>query len=456
MKTRLQPAEVAVSKSDPFRNDLLDRKELAETLTQLVDGVEGPCVMAIDAPWGAGKTTFLKMWSQHLRNQGFPVVEFNAWETDHADDPFVALASEITDALRVFADGSLQKRIKEMAEAAKHVALRAIPGVIRLVTAGVLDVQPLMEKEAGSLLASYAERRLDQYKEDKKSLETFRQKLCTMANDLHRSRDHPLVILIDELDRCRPPYAIALLEIAKHLFGTDHVIFVLAVNRSQLAHSVRALYGSDFDATGYLRRFFDFDLTLPEPDRTKFIQDVLQRVGVKDVRDENDEIVLLTRVFGSSTLSFRQIGQAIHRIGLVTGSLRTGWPLLITSVAVAIRTIDIDLYHKFRRGSLSDLELIDAIHEKTNIRNARLEAIVILGAREIASNSRNMKYNRQIKSPLTDRYRVQSETSAHARTVIDCLKQYEQRRVFPLDTAGFGFAQAVRRTDLLERVMNRS
>ena len=158
MKTRLQPAEVAVSKCDPFQNDLLDRKELAETLTQLVDGVEGPCVMAIDAPWGAGKTTFLKMWSQHLRNQGFPVVEFNAWETDHADDPFVALASEITDALSVFDDESLQERIKETAEAAKHVALRAIPGVIRLMTAGVLDIQPLMEKEAGRLLASYAVR----------------------------------------------------------------------------------------------------------------------------------------------------------------------------------------------------------------------------------------------------------------------------------------------------------
>ena len=295
-------------------DDLLDRKELAETLTQLVDGVEGPCVMAIDAPWGAGKTTFLKMWSQHLRNQGFPVVEFNAWETDHADDPFVALASEITDALSVFDDGSLQKRIKETAEAAKHVALRAIPGVIRLVTAGVLDVHPLMEKEAGRLLASYAERRLDQYKEDEQSLETFRQKLCTMANDLHRSKDHPLMILIDELDRCRPPYAVALLEIAKHLFGTDHVIFVLAVNRSQLAHSVCSLYGSRFDATGYLRRFFDFDLTLPEPDRTNVIQDMLKRVRVTN---EKNEIDLLTKVFGSAARAFvRSAKQSIALVWL--------------------------------------------------------------------------------------------------------------------------------------------
>ena len=52
--------------------------------------------MAVDAAWGAGKTTFLKMWAQHLRNEGFPVVEFNAWETDASGDPFLALTSEIT------------------------------------------------------------------------------------------------------------------------------------------------------------------------------------------------------------------------------------------------------------------------------------------------------------------------------------------------------------------------
>ena len=410
--------------------------------------------MAIDAPWGAGKTTFLKMWSQRLRNAGFPVVDFNAWETDHAEDPFVALVSEIQDRLKDFDDESLNKRIIETAEAAKHVALRAIPGIIRLVTAGVPDVALPIAKEAGKLLASYAERRLDQYEKDQKSLDTFREKLHAMANALHQSKNHPLVILIDELDRCRPPYAIALLEIAKHLFGTDHVIFVLAVNRSQLAHSVCALYGSDFDAIGYLRRFFDFDLTLPEPDRTRFIQDTLKRVQVKDIKDENDEIALLTQVLGSSTLSLRQVSQAIHRIGLVARSLRTYLPFLITGVAVVIRTIDIDLYQNFVRGDLSDQKLVDAIHERVNIRNVQLEAIIIMAAKEIASKSRNLRYDQQIKSPLTDQY--QSETSGHARIVINCLQQYEQAGPFPLSRTGLGFVEAARRVDLLEGVMDGS
>ena len=79
--------------------------------------------------------------------------------------------------------------------------------------------------------------------------------------------NRPLIVVIDELDRCRPSYAVELLEVAKHLFAVDHIVFVLAVNRSELAHSIRALYGSGFDAEGYLRRFFDVDFRLPAPDR---------------------------------------------------------------------------------------------------------------------------------------------------------------------------------------------
>ena len=178
MGIRVRPEEIEIPQDDPFRNDLLNRRELAEILTQLIDGIDGPCVLAVDAAWGAGKTTFLKMWAQHLRDQQFPVVEFNAWETDHAGDPFVAIVTELTEGLREFKDESLNAKVRNTAEAAKQVALRAIPGVIRLFTAGVLDVEPLIEKEAGNVLSSYAEDRLKQFTETQNSIEGFRNTLA--------------------------------------------------------------------------------------------------------------------------------------------------------------------------------------------------------------------------------------------------------------------------------------
>ena len=72
MTIRIQPREIEVPKEDPFANDLLDRKESVEVLTHLVRSFEGPCVLALDAAWGNGKTTFLRIWTQYLRNHDFP------------------------------------------------------------------------------------------------------------------------------------------------------------------------------------------------------------------------------------------------------------------------------------------------------------------------------------------------------------------------------------------------
>lgn len=84
--------------------------------------------------------------------------------------------------------------------------------------------------------------------------------------------------MIDELDRCRPSYAVELLEIAKHIFAADRIVFVLAINRDQLAHAVKALYGIEFDAEAYLRRFFDLDFHLPVPELDDFITKLFAQV----------------------------------------------------------------------------------------------------------------------------------------------------------------------------------
>ena len=105
MGFRVQPPPIDIPEDDPFSNDLLDRRESAEVLTHLLASIEGPCVLAVDAAWGNGKTTFLGMWSQHLRNEGFPVVGFNAWETDFSEDPFIALSTELTEGLDELWDG---------------------------------------------------------------------------------------------------------------------------------------------------------------------------------------------------------------------------------------------------------------------------------------------------------------------------------------------------------------
>lgn len=382
MRFRIQPKEVEIPEQDPFRNDLLGRQEPAEVLTQMLRSIEGPCVLAVDAPWGAGKTTFLNMLARHLRNQEFPVVEFNAWQTDFTSDPFLALSEELTNGVRDYTVGPLSDEIEKVKSAAKDVVRLAVPSVIRLATAGLLDISPLIEREAGQAFASFAKKRLSEYLDARTSLQTFRASLGEFATRLAESKNSlPLIVVIDELDRCRPSYAVELLETAKHLFTVDRVVFVLAVNRSELAHSIRAVYGGEFDALGYLRRFIDIDFRLPEAQRKRFIEATLVSVGIEDyfksrprsrtLGDDYESIKdWLAKLFSGPDLSLRRIAQSIHRLGLVFASLQKDSPsfALAATTAVVMRTLDPSLYERFRRGEAEDREAIDFFRSRSSER----------------------------------------------------------------------------------------
>lgn len=53
-----------------------------------------------------------------------------------------------------------------------------------------------------------------------------------------------------------------LLERVKHYFNHPKVIFVISYNKSELQHSIKTLYGSEFSADKYLERFFDYEFGL--------------------------------------------------------------------------------------------------------------------------------------------------------------------------------------------------
>ena len=91
--------EVIINKENPFENDKLNRELEANNLTNLLNLVDNQMVLAIDSPWGTGKSSFLKMWNQKLINEGYDTVFFNAWENDFVEDAFIAFVEEIRESL---------------------------------------------------------------------------------------------------------------------------------------------------------------------------------------------------------------------------------------------------------------------------------------------------------------------------------------------------------------------
>lgn len=466
MGIRIQPREIEIPAADPFKYDLLDRKEPITVLTHIIGSIEGPCVLAVDAPWGAGKTTFLKIWEQYLRNEEFPVVSFNAWETDFSDDPFIALSDAISQELKQFEDGSFGSRIDDVAKHTIQAMQWVAPVVVKAVTGVDLDI--------AERPASDAEKRLSGYREALKALEGFRNTLRTVASDLAKSKDGlPLVIVIDELDRCRPSYAVELLEVAKHIFVSDHIVFVLAVNRSELAHSVRSLYGSEFDAIGYLNRFFDIDFRLPDPSRRRFIESALEATSINNYfqnvvnqhpfMDQPPVKELLKGFCGASGLSIRAIAQSIHRLGLVLASERTYGPLFVLSAVVAliVRAVDPVLYQRFIRGEIEDTEVVDLIYchpGYTEVRwgiKAYFDAAIVVAIWELShsyvsidgvTGSSLLKRYEEIIKNQKPQDRPATEEERRAREVLRLVKNYSGQLVPGMHLR---FGDAVQRIELL-------
>ena len=318
----MQPEDIQVSPDCPFANDLLGRGELVEALTNIVGANVGPGVLAVDSAWGTGKTTFLKMLAAYMRLQGFSVVEFNAWETDFADNPFLALSAEIIGGLTGVKNAKLRKVVNKILQQAPW----AVP---RLVLASIPQVGGQLVQEVNSAAKALKDPTYH-YRETKKLFEDFRKALQHSAKAMSKD-GKPLVVVIDELDRCRPSYAVELLEVAKHFFSVNHVVFVLGVNKSELVHSIQALYGDKFDALVYLSRFIDADYHLPEADGTEFIKALLKASGIDDRLGRAKRAFAngsdyafrgaIPVLYNSSDLDLRSIAQAIHRLGMAVASL---------------------------------------------------------------------------------------------------------------------------------------
>lgn len=267
--------EIEVMQGNPFAKDKLNREPLADNLTCIANiYADTGAVIAIDGDWGAGKTTFVRMWSQKLLEDNYKAIYFNAWETDFQDDPFIALMSELN---AVFRDSPTFKNVvTSCARIGLKVIGEAAKGIVKKTTGVDSD-----EIKAGiDELVDQCNKKMTDYQQQKDNLKDFKNKLKEFVAS--ESNGKPVFFFIDELDRCNPHYAVKLLERIKHLFDVPNIIFILAVNINQLQHAVRGFYGSSMiDGKEYLRRFIDIEYTLPAPDMEAYCNFLYEEYDLK-------------------------------------------------------------------------------------------------------------------------------------------------------------------------------
>lgn len=345
--------------------DLLKRNKDLVHFYNLLLAQEVASSIAIDGRWGSGKTFFVKQ-SMLLINAKNPTsdmdekkkgniiyalpfpkntedvpdnyelaVYYDAWENDNDTDPVLSLVYEIIKQLGI------------------NYAFEDNSSVFKL---------------AGSILEAFTGRNINGIIENLKSENPLTK--IKEEKDLHDNikdffseilieRGNRLVVFIDELDRCKPSYAVQLLERIKHYLCDDRITFVFSVNLEELQHTIKHYYGNTFDACRYLDRFFDMRISLPPADKSAFYGKMgldsryaLEKVCRKVIEVYNMELREATRFY-------RQVKTAAYEpthesrkwdFSFPDGKGRQFLLMYIVPLLVGLKIVDISLYSEFVNG----------------------------------------------------------------------------------------------------------
>ena len=260
-----------------FADDRLGLEPFSEKLERYLitehDFVTGSLVVSLCAPFGSGKTTFLSMWQSKMNerreqpDQMTPrAIMINAWESDYCGDPLLAITTALVEAVE--GDSKAKPNAgHRLREAAKDVAWFTV-GLANSVSSTLtgLDVVKASQLAEDKKKERKAEKPdfVALYENRKSALNTLKEVLRDIFGGLHPKA----FIFVDELDRCRPDYAISYLETIKHIFDVRGLVFLLAVDYRHLENSARALFGINLAFNEYFRKFVHRSFQFPQPDET--------------------------------------------------------------------------------------------------------------------------------------------------------------------------------------------
>lgn len=369
--------KIKVALENPFEQDKLERKPDVDNVSMLLRNISSPIVLTVNAPWGAGKTTFLEMLYADLLNNGCKSIFFNAWETDFASDPLLAFLGEMNQALESHLTGNKGKSVawEKAKKAGAHILKKGIPALVKVGTAGIVDAEKIIEDESSKLMEGFSKDLIDEYSKNKNAIESFKENV-TKVLESTEGEITKLYIFVDELDRCRPTYSIELLERIKHLLDIEGLVFILALDKQQLAHSVRGVYGADFEAIGYLRRFIDVEYSLRRAELNNFIDQLFETFEFKKFFDARAEYRAfqydaehLKNVFKllakSKRLSLREVEQLFSKVNLVILSTNVNtyiYPALLAFLLVA-KEYHASIYENFIRETSTPEDMINILYD---------------------------------------------------------------------------------------------
>jgi hypothetical protein len=366
---KIKHNDLVPEKKNPFQLCKLGRVKYANILTNIVENYAEGFVLALNGEWGTGKTTFVKMWQASLENEGFKTIYFNAWENDFENEPMTALLGEFR-KLVVNND----EKYKSLLKAGAIVTRNVLPAIFKGIMSRYIDADKALDVLQKSIEAAteILDKQVDEYVNKKQGLLDFKIELESFVNSSVGKK--PIIFMIDELDRCRPNYAVEVLEKVKHFFSVKGIVFVLSIDKVQLGHSIQGYYGStNIDSSEYLRRFIDLEYNLPKPDKSEFcihLYDYFEfndffnseeRSKAYDFKEDGKSFIQFAqRLFSDYNYTLRQQERILAYARIVLKSFPARHYLFpdVFLLMLHFKEKDFDLYKSIKECKLSIQELV--------------------------------------------------------------------------------------------------
>jgi len=242
--------------------DEFQREPVAAKVISLLVSDAQVSPIVIDGDWGTGKTEFCHKLINKFKaeHDSYRIVYVDAFKADHADNPLMTILAEV---LKLLPEGEqrkgfIQKALPVIRYGLKTALKVGVGHVLRRNADDIADeLEDVLEETTEKVIDASVEALLKEHEKAEESLAALQKTLAQIADE------SPIVMFIDELDRCRPDFSVEMLEIIKHTFDVEGVKFVLVTNTKQLTAAINHRYGSEVDSQRYLDKFLKFRFSLP-------------------------------------------------------------------------------------------------------------------------------------------------------------------------------------------------
>jgi hypothetical protein len=402
--------------------DRFKKSELAEQLTKLYGKFAHGTVSILDGRWGIGKSVFAYQWQHQLQSRCIPCIYFDAFAADYVESPFRAVASAFVRAAKdakPHDDASYDRFLTATSKALKIIAAPAAKMAVKAVTLGLVGsseieglkaaaedvasgfsdiseeaVKAMLEEQAGDE-ASFAELR--------KSLDDLPELLAKKLDaDQGRTGEEgeagsrSLVVIIDELDRCRPDFALGVMEVLKHFFRAERVHFVLVTNLNHLLLSVQKRYGVGDAAGEYLQKFYDFIIPFegqqPDSNMTNSGLHALQLLQKMLVGANTPNVVeYVVEIVNAFDLSLRQAERVVINVVLAQIDLsnRIDFPFPFVLLAV-LKAVEPAQFADIKKSRLNT-DFLQQLVEKGKWSSPNLRARLLRSVRYYSAPEINVQ-----------------------------------------------------------------